>query len=279
MLRRLVVLPLLAALTLVGLAVVPAHAGDSAVLRVSKARILTSEGETTRVRLTSQVGPLDGRVVIRRAGGPRVASWKVDDRRSLRLRWDGTDNRGKTVRPGLYRVRAVVHPDARPDKVTRVSRTVRVVGPAGGYKTRYGYVKVVEVRRKIDRYHLEVHERKNQLLVVNRRNAVVRQIPVAGNPAIHKPARSYVADRVRMSYDYDWTKRLPWFVRLVHGRGIGSHTIPRYISDGRPTMPVWALGRAPGVHAPVSAGCLRMHDANARWVFDNVPAGTPVYWL
>jgi lipoprotein-anchoring transpeptidase ErfK/SrfK len=82
-----------------------------------------------------------------------------------------------------------------------------------------------------------------------------------------------------MSYDDAWTERLPWFVRLVHGRGIGTHTTPRSISAGKPTIPVSALGRRPGGPAPVSAGCLRMHDINAKRFSHYVPAGTPVYWI
>lgn len=264
-----------------GLAVAPAVAGEAAALEVGAPVIGAVSGvpASTKIKLVSNAGPLDGRVVVRRVGKHRVAAWPVSDQRSLRVRWDGTNRRGEEVRPGRYRVRAKVHPVGRPGEVTRVSALVRVVTKPQPRLTKYGYVQPVKVRRPIGRYHLEVNESKNQLLVVDRRNRAVRQIPVGGNPAISKPSLSYVADRIGMSYDYAYTKRLPWFVRLVQGRGIGSHTIPRYISDGRPTMAVSALGRVPGVRAPVSAGCLRMHDVNARWVFDNVPAGTPVYWL
>lgn len=263
-----------------GLAVVPAQAGDSVALRVSQARIQAGAASPgTRIRLVSPGARLDGRVVVRRVGAHRVAAWPVAGKRRTTLVWDATNRAGKPVRPGLYRVRALVHPQGRPAQLTRISRTVRVVARPKAHQTRFGYVVETKVRRAVDRFHLEVHQRTNQLLVVNHRNRVVRQIPVGGNPAISKPRLSYVADRTPMSYDYAWTKRLPWFVRLVQGRGIGSHTIPRYISTGRPTIPVSALGRRPGVHAPVSAGCLRMHDRNARWVYHNVPAGTPVYWL
>jgi hypothetical protein len=280
-LRRLLVVHLLAALTVAGLAVAPANAGEAAVLRVKAPIIGAVAGApaATRIRLVSNVGPLDGRVVIRRVGEHRVASWPVSDQRLLAVRWDGTNRRGDKVRPGKYRVRAIVQPVRHQGRVTRVTALVRVVATAQPRLTRYGYVQPAKVRRSVGRYHLEVDEARNQLLVVDRRNRAVRQIPVAGNPAISKPSLSYVADRTPMSYDYAYTKRLGWFVRLVQGRGIGSHTIPRHISSGKPTMAVTALGRKPGVRTPVSAGCLRMHDVNARWVFHNVPAGTPVYWL
>jgi len=50
-------------------------------------------------------------------------------------------------------------------------------------------------------------------------------------------------------------------------RGIGFHGIPRRGAR--------ALATPLGVR-PVSHGCVRMSDADAEWMFVNLPNGTPV---
>ena len=284
--RTLVLLLSLVALVLAPagpLATLPAQAApETAVsVAVSQQRLSTVAGmpRGTRVTVRSNGPRVSGTVVVRRVGGRTVKAWTVDDVRQFTARWDGTGRTGRYVAPGRYRVVASVHRTDDPSQLHRAARTIRVLKRGQGWTTRLGFVRAVPVTQPIARYHVEVHEQANQVLVVNQRNTVVRRIPVGGAPAISKPRLSYVGDRTPMSYDYAWTKRLPWFVRLVQGRGIGTHTIPRYISTGTPTIPVSALGRRPGGPAPVSAGCLRMHDINAKWFYDNVPAGTPVYWI
>lgn len=265
------------------LATLPAQATPETTVSVSlsQQRISTVAGmpHGTRVTVRSSGPRVSGTVIVRRAGGRTVKAWDVDDTRRFSARWDGTGRTGRYVAPGRYRVIATVHRADDPSQRQRAARTVRVLKRGQGWTTPLGFVRAVPITQPIHRFHIEVHEQANQVLVVNQRNKVVRRIPVGGNPAIAKPRLSYVGDRTPMSYDYAWTKRLPWFVRLVHGRGIGTHTIPRYISTGKPTIPVSALGRRPGGPAPVSAGCLRMHDLNAKWFYDRVPAGTPVYWI
>ncbi len=277
---------LLGGIVLLAGATLPAHAAPGG-LRPGQVSVGVSERligpvagmpRATVVRVKSAGGPMTGSVVVRRVGGPVVAKWRVSSTKRFTARWNGRNASGETVRPGRYRVKATVsHPRGGP--TIRRGVTVRVATTSSVWKTKHGWLRAVPRQKAIGRFHVEVNEATNQVLVVNRSDRVVRRIPVGGNPAVAKPALSHVGDRTPMSYDYAWTKRLPWFVRLVHGRGIGSHTIPRYISNGRPTIPTSALGRRPGVHAPVSAGCLRMSDANARWFFHNIPAGTPVYWL
>ncbi len=279
-------LSLLGALVALGGTAVPAQAADRG-LRAGQVSLSASERligpvagmpGATVLRLRSAGRQMTGTVVVRRVGGPVVASWRISPTKRFTARWHGRNASGTKVRPGLYRVKArVSNPKVGP--TIRRGVTVRVATTSSAWKTKDGWLRAVPRQKAVGRFHVEVNESKNQVLVVNRANRVVRRIPVGGNPGIAKPALSYVGDRTPMSYDYAWTKRLPWFVRLVHGRGIGSHTIPRYISNGRPTIPTSALGRPPGVHAPVSAGCLRMSDSNARWFFHNIPTGTPVYWL
>lgn len=144
--------------------------------------------------------------------------------------------------------------------------------------TPLGVVQRVPVREPIGELHLEVDEQRNQMLVIGADDQVVRRIPVAGDPDVPKPRRSTVGDRIKMSADYDYDWHLPWFVRLIEGRGIGTHAIPLSTEDGNPAMQAVDLGKSPD-EAPRSHGCLRMHEDNARWVYDNVPPGTPVYWF
>lgn len=59
---------------------------------------------------------------------------------------------------------------------------------------------------------------------------------------------------------------MPFMSRIVGG--IGFHGIPRNRGVPMPT-PL-------GVE-PVSAGCIRMSDADAEWVYTNMPVGTPVF--
>jgi hypothetical protein len=280
------VLCLLGALVVLSGTAVPASAAEKQtrpgqITMGSSERVigrLAGMPRSTVLRLTSSGPRITGSVEVRRPGGRVVESWPVSPTKRFTATWNGQDRAGAVVRPGLYRVVATVR-RASDGAAVRRSVTVRVAAAGSTWRTKHGWLRAVPVARPVNRWHVEVREATNQVLVVDRHNRVVRRVPVGGNPDLAKPALSYVGDRTPMSYDYAWTKRLPSFVRLVHGRGIGSHAIPRYLSNGRPTIPVAALGRRPGVHAPVSAGCLRMSDTNARWFFHHVPAGTPVYWL
>lgn len=251
---------------------------DQVRLRVGVGRVGSAPGVATgtHVRVESSGPAITGRLSVRRVNGPTVRSWAISGVSSFSRWFDAT-----AVRSGYYLVTVTARPTGRSEPTVRHTVQIRVVRPAPtvARTTQYGYVQPVPVRRPVNRRHLEVHESMNQLLVVDRRNETVRHIPIAGNPAVGKPKLSYVADPIRLSYDYGFEWRLPWFVRLVGGRGIGSHAIPRRVGDGHPIMRVADLGKRPGAGAPLSHGCLRMHDAHARWIHENLPRGTPVYWL
>jgi hypothetical protein len=76
----------------------------------------------------------------------------------------------------------------------------------------------------------------------------------------------------RVSSRSAWTTSLSdsrvsmrWMTRF--NRGIGFHGIPR--RGGRPIA-------TPLGQRAVSAGCIRLADGDAEWIFRNVPNGTPV---
>ena len=253
-------------------------------LRVTPSRLGPGSKRATRIKVRSGGIMAQAVVTVRAASGETVWSLSLPPGKQWTARWAGVAQSGETVAPGRYRVTARVSPVAAhggPGSVV-ASRKVRVTrAPATVNRarlTRYGYWQPVPVARPVGTFHLEVHQRKNQLLVVGRHNTVVRHIPITGNQSVGKPSFSRVQHRTALTYDFGYQWRLPWFVNLIAGRSIGSHAIPRHVTDGHPIMAVSQLGRS-WPDTPASAGCLRMHTLNARWVYDNVPNGTPVYWL
>ncbi len=253
-------------------------------VRVTPSRLGPGGTRAARIRVRSGGVMARAVVTVRAASGTTVWSRSLPPSKRWTARWAGVAQSGAKVGPGRYRVTVRVTPVAEHGGHTSVavSRTVRVRrsgGTAGQARlTRYGYLQPVPVARSAGTFHLEVHQRKNQLLVVGRNNSVVRRIPITGNLSVAKPSFSRVQHRTALTYDFGYQWRLPWFVNLIAGRSIGSHAIPRHVTDGHPIMAVPQLGRS-WPNTPVSAGCLRMHSVNARWVYDNVPNGTPVYWL
>ncbi len=239
----------------------------------------------TTIRAASGGVPAHGNVLVRKVGGRAVARFDLGRGTSWSRTWLRNDQRGGKAGPGRYAVVTTLRPSgATLGRAVTMTERVRVLkprrAPAGEVvATPLGVLQPVKVKHKVNQLHLEVHQAKNQVLVVDRYNRVLRQVPIAGNPAIPKPAVSYIPYRTPMSLDYDLEWKLPWFVSMIAGRGVGTHGIPRNVDDGRPSMSIADLGKTPGAGAPVSHGCLRMHDRNARWIYQNVPNGTPVHWF
>lgn len=69
----------------------------------------------------------------------------------------------------------------------------------------------------------------------------------------------------RATSESDPLVSMPWMVNF--NNGIGFHGIPVKGSKPLPTP----LGRY-----PVSHGCIRMADSHAKWLYDNLPMGSPV---
>jgi lipoprotein-anchoring transpeptidase ErfK/SrfK len=96
---------------------------------------------------------------------------------------------------------------------------------------------------------------------------LIREIPISSGARGKTPLGHF-----RVYSRSSWTTSstdsrvsMKWMTRF-HG-GIGFHGIPRRGNT--------ALATPLGVK-PVSAGCIRMADEDAKWIFDHVPNGTPV---
>lgn len=135
------------------------------------------------------------------------------------------------------------------------------------------------VARPIGRVHLEAFENFNILQVVDANNRIVRRIQFAGNPEVRKPDLCYTQGGYRVSWDYTMVWRLNYFVRLCAGRGIGTHDIPINRYTGARSMSVSGLGQRPGVGSPISHGCLRMREVDAKYLYDHFARGVPVYFV
>ena len=136
-----------------------------------------------------------------------------------------------------------------------------------------------DVAHPIGQVHLEDYEWFNILQVVDASNRVVRTIKIAGNPLIPKPPLCHTAGRARVTLDYTLTWELNWFTRLCSGRGMGTHDIPINRFTGARSMNAADLGKPPFHGGPLSHGCLRMAAVDARYVYDHLSYGVPVYFV
>lgn len=135
------------------------------------------------------------------------------------------------------------------------------------------------VAKPIGRAHLESYEYFNILQVVDASNRIIRTIKIAGNPGVSKPASCVTAGGIRVNWDVTLTWKLNYFTRMCAGRGVGTHDIPINRYDGRRSMNAADLGKRPGYGAPLSHGCLRMLEADAKYIYDNYASGTTVYFI
>jgi hypothetical protein len=135
------------------------------------------------------------------------------------------------------------------------------------------------VAHPISRVHLENFEWFNILQVVDTQNRIIRTIKIAGNPLIPKPDVCYTGGRLRVNWDYTLTWQLNYFTRLCAARGMGSHDIPINRYSGRRSMNAADLGKAPFHGGPLSHGCLRMAAVDAKYIYDNLSNGVPIYFV
>ena len=81
-----------------------------------------------------------------------------------------------------------------------------------------------------------------------------------------------VYSRSRYAVSYDYSETMQYMVRFDHGQSspIGFHSIPED-GEGRPVQTLSQLG------TPLSAGCIRQADADARALWRFAPIGTDVW--
>ena len=130
------------------------------------------------------------------------------------------------------------------------------IAPAGAAPVRTGWVGRVDVSIKLQRAF--VYAPNGQL---------IRSIPISSGSGGRTPLGHF-----KVSSKSAWTTAttnsnvsMRWMTRFKGG--IGFHGIPRKGST--------ALKTPLGVR-PVSHGCIRMADADAKWIYDVVGRGTPV---
>jgi L,D-transpeptidase-like protein/putative peptidoglycan binding protein len=107
--------------------------------------------------------------------------------------------------------------------------------------------------------HLEVHKKRQVLLVVGRLGKVQRAIHVSTAAPGHVTPDGHwkVYSKSPMSWSHEFHVWLPWASYIVGGIALHSFdSVPPY---------------------PASHGCIRMPAPEARWVYDKAPIGTPVW--
>lgn len=110
----------------------------------------------------------------------------------------------------------------------------------------------------------------------NSRRRLVATIPVSTGLDDTTPVGSFRVFSKSESAFYapDPAEKMRWMIRFTRGSGggnIGFHSVPFRIVDGVEVPSPTPLGRAPSSH-----GCIRVSDADARWIFENMAIGTVV---
>lgn len=113
----------------------------------------------------------------------------------------------------------------------------------------------------------------NHVWLVDANNQVVRTYLVSGTRFGQvKPGTYDVLRKKRYTTSYHGTERMEYMVTFTEGQNaaIGFHNIPVRISDGRPVQTAAQLGQS------LSDGCVRQKQADAAYLWDFAPVGTPV---
>lgn len=90
--------------------------------------------------------------------------------------------------------------------------------------------------------------------------------PVGRFRVFSKSAKTYYTPRPE--------EKMRWMVRFIRsetGGHIGFHSIPYRVENGREVKFPTPVGVAPSSH-----GCVRVRDADAKWLFDNMALGAVV---
>ncbi len=114
---------------------------------------------------------------------------------------------------------------------------------------------------------VDVSIQLQRAFVYDPQGALIKEIPISSGAGGKTPLGSFrVASRSAWTTSGSDSRVTMRFMTRFNG-GVGFHGIPR-----RGTR---ALATPLGVR-PVSHGCVRMSDADAEWMFVNLPNGTPV---
>lgn len=129
-------------------------------------------------------------------------------------------------------------------------------------KTKVTYLRVILDEQRVYAYN------SNRRLVATlpASTGLLDTTPIGRFKVFSKSAQTFYAPDPR--------ERMRWMVRFTtgpEGGNIGFHSIPYVVTaKGEVKIPT-PLGNTPSSH-----GCVRVADADAKWLFDNVPLGTTV---
>lgn len=112
---------------------------------------------------------------------------------------------------------------------------------------------------------------QQRVVLIDHNETVIGDFRVSGSLSLPRPGLYHVIQEGKRVNGWSGNLRLPWFTRFTYGptTDIGFHGIP-VRPDGSLVQSEAQLGQ------PLSAGCVRMHEWWARWIFDWAPGGTPV---
>jgi hypothetical protein len=112
---------------------------------------------------------------------------------------------------------------------------------------------------------------QQRVVLVDHGEVVIGDFRVSGNLRLPGPGLYHVIEEGKRVNGWSNGLRLPWFTRFTYGptSDIGFHGIPVH-PDGSLVQSEAQLGQ------PLSAGCVRMLEWWAHFIFDWAPGGTLV---
>jgi len=126
--------------------------------------------------------------------------------------------------------------------------------------------------------YIDINLTKQRLYIMNGETKTAEYLISSGKRGTPTPVGLfYIKNKIIFAqsrlYPGIWMEKWNALAKTPDGRGYegyGVHHVPCFDSQCRTREPQTHLGR------PVSAGCVRIENAGADWVYDNAPIGTPV---
>lgn len=139
--------------------------------------------------------------------------------------------------------------------------------PTSPAATRPKRVRIGSVRVVLDEQKAYVYGRTGRLIT---------SMPVSTGLWDSTPTGSFrvFSKSARTFYTPKPQEKMRWMTRFTKGRNggnIGFHGIPYVVSKAGEVPFPTPLGKAPSSH-----GCVRMRNADAKWIFDNLDLGAKV---
>ena len=170
----------------------------------------------------------------------------------------------------------VVHAEDTPPVTEATTNSLPAVQPTTTSTVPDEYVPPVRVRRNVRIGSMTVVLDEQNVYVYSVTRRLIAVIPASTGLDDSTPVGSFrVFSKSALAYfTPNPGERMRWMIRFTKGRqgdNVGFHGIPfRVTSNG--DKPIFT----PVGLRPVSHGCVRTRDVEARWLFENTRLGTPV---